>query len=87
MKKKISVQYRREKDGTLIAVYINRNGRSVWFEIYDIYEGTTQEVSKDYLLKETNPVKKSDYTELSGILKRDRFYGYCVKFINRLPKI
>ena len=84
---KISVQYRKEKDGTLIAVYININKIINWYEVYYIYEGTTHEVSKDYLLKETNPVKKSDYTELSGILKKDYFDGFVVKFINRLPKL
>jgi len=87
MKKKLSVQYRREKDGTILAVYVNSNKIINWYEVYDIYEGTTHEVSKDYLLKETNPVKKSDYTELSGILKRNYFDGFVVKFINRLPKI
>lgn len=87
MKKKISVQYRKEKDGTLIAVYINSNKIINWYGVYDIYEGTTHEVSKDYLLNKTRPVKKSDYVELSGILKRDYFDGFVVKFINRLPKL
>ena len=88
--KLVTYQYRYiKKTGELILVYVNyiKNTNIRWYEIYIPYIGEHDEVTKEFLLKETIPIKREEHVELTYILlKNDRIYSNC-KFINRLPKL
>ena len=88
--KLVTYQYRYiKKTGELILVYVNyrKNTNIRWYEKYIPYSGEHDEVTKEFLLKETIPIKREEHVELTYILlKNDRIYSNC-KFINRLPKL
>ena len=88
--KLVIYQYRYiKKTGELIIVYVNyrKNTNIRWYEIYIPYSYEHSEVTKEFLLKETIPIKREEHVELTYILlKNDRIYSNC-KFINRLPKL
>lgn len=88
--KLVTYQYRYiKKTGELILVYVNyrKNTNIRWYEIYIPYSGEHSEATKEFLLKDTIPIKREEYAELTNILLMCGKLEPNSKIINRLPKI